>query len=87
MLQGDSWIGGKLKDGKWIWSNKNTATQISVFDWAKGQPDNFGGNQKCLRLWGASQIQWHDDPKTQRYRFDDNHCDDKSIFICEMFTK
>lgn len=83
-LHKDMWIGGYKKDGKWLWKGDISDSAIVITDWAKYQPDNWQGNQNCLRLWGSEISEsFHNDPKNIWYRFDDAECDMSMPFICE----
>ena len=47
------------KEGEWIWQSTN-ASVTSYINWLPGQPDNYAGDQDCMRLnWGTT-LQWDD---------------------------
>ena len=61
------WIGGSLnREGVWHWSD---GTEFSYTNWDDGQPDNYGGKEKCIRFtnkdvqyseWTAHKGKWND---------------------------
>ena len=42
--------------------------------WNTGQPDNSGGNERCVNLW-----------KDHYYRWNDEECEHKYCFVCQNF--
>lgn len=69
-------IGGYLRDGKWLWKDELTDSPIMYMDWGIGAPS---GNGPCMILFGGEQP----NPITQWFRFDDIYCHYKAHFICE----
>ena len=78
----DFWIGytNNWPDDKWNWAyllaSKNLFKKKSFgyySNWARGQPDNHGGNQDCALMWG-----WY---KTSKW--DDRECNAKKWFVCK----
>ena len=45
---------------------------IGYDDWFPGQPNNDGGEQDCMQLYGNYHYHW-----------DDNECEKTNPFICE----
>lgn len=77
------WVGGHLKDGKWLWKGEVADSPMLVADWGPGQPDNSGGKQNCLRLLGTLGDARFEALKSW-FRFDDIACaENKLYFICE----
>ena len=80
----DLWIGysnrWRWATWKWAWIYTSTSKlgtiDGSYSNWARGQPDNHGGNQKCALIWG-----WYKTPK-----WDDRECNAKKWFVCEKGT-
>ncbi|XP_049438144.1 C-type mannose receptor 2-like isoform X3 [Epinephelus fuscoguttatus] len=60
------WIG--LFRDSWKWSDGSTS---SFRHWRPGQPDNHGGNERCVAAYFYFSGQWFDLP-----------CDDRRAFIC-----
>merc|ERR1711990_518721 len=67
----DTWLGGQdlHTEGHWTWTD---GTPWTWAHWARGEPNNYGGNQDCLTLWGRANG-----------RFDDNSCTARLKFICK----
>ncbi|XP_055860838.1 C-type lectin 37Db-like [Biomphalaria glabrata] len=36
------------KDGTWV--SQRTGTQLNVFDWSAGEPNNYSGPEECLEM-------------------------------------
>jgi len=54
---------------------------MTASDWAVGQPDNLGGAQNCLALFGDTVI--FEKPSQEWLRFDDDDCGAARGYICE----
>ena len=39
-----------------IWTFFNSDEPLPFIFWAPGQPDNLGGNEDCLVIWGGLQV-------------------------------
>ncbi|XP_070552321.1 lactadherin-like [Ptychodera flava] len=65
------WLGatGGEHEGSWTWED---GTPVTYTNWAPGQPDNAGGGEQCLHLYGAGNSKWND-----------NVCTTPMGFICE----
>ncbi|CAC5389919.1 unnamed protein product [Mytilus coruscus] len=63
------WLGGRddVIEGIWMWAS--TDRVFNYTHWKPGQPDNDGGNENCLHLFGAVAMKWNDAPCTNAYRF------------------
>lgn len=62
------WLGGKRLDGTWTWVS--TGKPLIYLPWGKGQPDNAGGNVRCLmryQLYKLDPVSWNDAPCEFRY--------------------
>lgn len=64
-------IGSKIKNAskrRFYWTG--TELQTTFTDWAPGQPNNFGGNQRCVELMGCkANFQWSDEVCAKSRRF------------------
>ena len=73
-----AWIGGYKKDGKWYWKGKIVDTPLTAADWVpQHEPNNSGGHEDCLQLYGLSSTREHD------FRWNDLSCSNQLPFICE----
>lgn len=72
----DFWLGGtELGDRPhYYWMGHNKAMIFT--DWAPNQPDNNGGVEHCIMMWGTTGMQWND-----------ASCDFQAYFICERDIK
>ncbi|XP_054608984.1 C-type mannose receptor 2-like isoform X2 [Dunckerocampus dactyliophorus] len=70
-LGGKTWIGLRDDLNKWMWSNPHDGNlRPSVYNnWTKAQPDNFNGNQLCVKMVGDGG--WND-----------NSCAELLPFVC-----
>ena len=79
-----------LKDVDYIWLGAYDNDHNKVYHWVNGrpccpnfwtsgQPDNGGGNQRCLGLW------WQKDHGV--IGFDDGSCGAKKAFVCQSGWK
>ncbi|KAK6987148.1 collectin-10 [Biomphalaria glabrata] len=48
------------KEGEWLTQRKQTV--LHVFDWYDGEPNNTGGQEACLELYGNLQGRMNDCP-------------------------
>ena len=55
-----SWLGGNdmAVEGTWIWTDN---TQWSYSNWARSEPNNYGGFEHCLVI-GRYDEKWNDHP-------------------------
>jgi hypothetical protein len=67
------WLGANDNDhnGVYQWVNGHRCCQNF---WIPGQPDNGGGNQRCLALWQNEK---------DVIGFDDGTCETKVRFVCQ----
>lgn len=69
-LRDNAWIGGQNEGSKWFWDGDDAkSAEITITDWASAQPDNAGGNQKCLKIFGE-----HRADANQQFKWDDDTC-------------
>ena len=67
------WIGGhrRLHNMSWCWGME--CNPIAFSDWSPGEPNNLGGNERCIEQWPAARsYQWNDTP-----------CSGLDVYICE----
>ena len=81
-LRSNTWIGGFKSEGDWYWKTTTGNYSIAFLDWAARQPDNLGGSQNCLALFGEFTINNIPVAKTW-FRFDDDTCPVKNSYVCE----
>ena len=56
----ETWVGGRLVNGAWTWTDGSLWAVLDPHPWAPGQPDNEDGDEDSLGLnWGATN-QWND---------------------------
>ncbi|RWS20085.1 hypothetical protein B4U80_00267 [Leptotrombidium deliense] len=69
-----TFIGLKRESNGWQWID---GKPFSYSNWAPGQPDNEGGNEKCVEFWngGTSYGLWNDLP-----------CDFSRYTVCKMIN-
>ena len=53
---GNAWVGIRRSGSNWVWDNNAYA---SYFNWAAGEPNNYGGVEHCAAMYGHSG-QWND---------------------------
>ncbi|KAK6975234.1 pulmonary surfactant-associated protein D, partial [Biomphalaria glabrata] len=61
------------KDG--VFLSQRTGAPITVFDWAKGEPNNSGGVEDCLELNGNKQGRMNDTPCSRASVFHNVLCE------------
>ena len=64
------WLGGTdtKEEGVWRWADGGKIpAQLLEDNWAKGQPDNYGGDQNCVGQNGAGA--WEDASCASRHQF------------------
>ena len=67
------WIRGRKIDGKWQWSSRDFGTYLTTYtNWYKNEPNNAGGNEECMLVYGRSMFRWND-----------YSCSSEFAFICE----
>lgn len=69
------WIGltDEGVEGQWKWVD---GTPLTTTYWGKDQPNSYDGrNQDCVEFWHRA---------TGTGDWNDEHCDVKQYFICEM---
>lgn len=68
------WLGGTdvQIEGEWVWTG-NVQAMGSYTNWAPGEPNNANGNEHCLEMDMGGQYHWND-----------NNCENRFNFICEM---
>ncbi|XP_045182375.2 perlucin-like protein [Mercenaria mercenaria] len=56
------WLGmtDERTEHEWRWFN--TDTQVSVFDWSPGDPDNVPTDEDCAIFWSDAGYKWADVP-------------------------
>ncbi|VEN45113.1 unnamed protein product [Callosobruchus maculatus] len=69
------WTSGKKysNNNQWRWESTGLPTHYT--NWAKGEPNNSGGNEACIEVFfngAAKTLEWND-----------NNCDVVNYFICE----
>ncbi|XP_036384637.1 C-type mannose receptor 2 [Megalops cyprinoides] len=64
------WIGLNdiAAEGVWEWTDGNVYYPY-LANWRPGQPDNWGDNEDCGEVVGASHGQWNDEPCLVRRRY------------------
>nr|CAH7736288.1 unnamed protein product [Callosobruchus chinensis] len=68
------WTSGK-KVGSNNWRWESTGRPVHYTNWAKGEPNNSGGQENCIEVRfnsTAKTLEWNDDK-----------CDSTNYFICE----
>lgn len=57
--QGLTWIGlsDAQKEGGWMWSD---GCPVNFLYWARGQPDNAGGNENCGETNWGTERKWNE---------------------------
>ncbi|XP_061769412.1 lymphocyte antigen 75-like [Nerophis ophidion] len=86
-LGGKAWIGLKDDLTEWIWSNPFDSYLLpSLYsNWERGQPDNFNGNQLCVKM-DANGF-WDDYPCAESLSFvcynDEAEDDDERFILME----
>ena len=68
-----TWLGAHdlVTEGSWFWADSVTNVSAGYTDWHPGQPDN-SGSQDCMVV------------RKDYHNWDDEHCDLKCHFICQM---
>jgi len=65
-------------DDTFRWCEKdNPEVSSTVVQWQKGQPDNLGGNQRCLHMRILTNV--------SQVVVSDRNCSDKYVLACEVF--
>lgn len=77
-----SWVGGYKKGGKWVWKGQESDSEMQFTDWGVGEPNNSGGDENCLNLFGD-----HYNKVTRAFKWNDGNCEVKHNFICEKHQK
>ncbi|XP_034115447.1 C-type lectin 37Db-like [Drosophila albomicans] len=54
-----------------------TGNLLPFTEWCRGQPDNYGGNERCVHLYFQDGS----------YKMNDLVCEDKAKAICERYVK
>ena len=75
-ISGHLWIGGNdiHQEGVWQWTD-NMPWEFTA--WDQGEPNNSGGNEDCLVIWGYSG---------SGYSWNDGHCHRELRFLCSKKT-
>ncbi|XP_043097138.1 ladderlectin [Puntigrus tetrazona] len=65
-----TWIGAHdaIKGFMWFWSD---GSKFEYNDWHSGEPNNGGGNERCVEMGFGDEQRWND-----------AHCDTHLNFIC-----
>ncbi|XP_027880295.1 CD209 antigen-like protein E [Xiphophorus couchianus] len=72
LTETSAWIGlRKETEGSWKWVDGTALSSELKKFWGEEQPDNSGGKEDCVQIWGNSKT-WNDDK-----------CDAKIKWICE----
>lgn len=68
------WLGGMdvQIEGEWVWMG-NVQVMGSYKNWVFGEFNNVNGNEYCLEMDMGGQYYWND-----------NNCENRFNFICEM---
>ena len=73
------WLGAsdQADEGVWRWTSSGTlppttAPNQAFSDWNPGEPNNYGGAENCLAMWGA-QRKWNDVGCGNEYPFACQH--------------
>jgi hypothetical protein len=69
MSEKSSWL-------EWCSANETSVMPAYQVRWQPGQPDNFGGNQKCIHLKIATSV-W-------KAEITDRNCTAKFPFACQV---
>ncbi|XP_026129646.1 ladderlectin [Carassius auratus] len=56
-----TWIGAHdaTKDFVWFWSD---GSKFEFSDWHTGEPNNYGGSEKCVEMGYGGENRWNDAP-------------------------
>ena len=76
MIDSTVWVGGYRKGSNFVWMSSDRVqeetlvwgpgTAIDTYtDWRDGEPNNFGGNQNYMKVYGGP-------PSERRYKWDDD---------------
>ncbi|XP_015776212.1 PREDICTED: uncharacterized protein LOC107354273 [Acropora digitifera] len=68
-----NWIGltDSSVEGRYRWEGDNSP--VNYTNWARGQPDDYGGVEDCISVYGGGSTGlWNDD-----------YCDSEHYYICE----
>ncbi|XP_038065858.1 alpha-N-acetylgalactosamine-specific lectin-like [Patiria miniata] len=70
--EGGLWIGftDEVEEGNFIWTDKSV---VNFTEWSDGQPDNYGGGEKCTHMWYGKYGEWND-----------IGCDNLFSYMCKM---
>ncbi|XP_062575880.1 perlucin-like [Saccostrea cucullata] len=70
------WLGGTdiQIEGEWVWTG-NVEAFGTYKNWSPGEPNNAGSNEHCLEMDMNGNYQWND-----------NNCQNRFNFICEIPT-
>ena len=64
------WLGAHKFYGQWRWDGYYTG-RFTVTDWNSGEPNNNGGNEKCVETYTNGK--WRD-----------QECSDHNPYVCEL---
>ncbi|VEN62945.1 unnamed protein product [Callosobruchus maculatus] len=67
------WTSGRKYGNNWRWESTGLPTHYT--NWAKGEPNNSGGNETCIEVFfnsAAKTLEWND-----------KKCEAANYFICE----
>ena len=71
-------VGGFLVGDKWKWTS-DLSDVYSNMKWSPGEPNNYGGNEKCLTIYRMHG--------TYDTGFNDMNCEDAAErFLCQKYT-
>lgn len=70
------WIGGSdlTHEGRYVWMDRTAITYNDA--WRSGEPNNYGGNEHCIALYGENHLRL-------KNQWNDIRCSTHLPFLCE----